>query len=163
MAVASIAMEYGANEDEAIAAVLHDAVEDCGGEPIAEQIGKMFGDGVRDVVLGCSDSTVDTGKTEKLPWKERKRAYLEHLRDSSDSVAFVSAADKLHNVRSMVADYRELGESLFARFNASRAEQLWFYRSVADVLTQRARSTQMISLARELDRTVKELETLATQ
>ena len=92
LAVASIALEHGADENEAIAALLHDAVEDAGGAPVREEIRKRFGEEVATIVDGCTD----TDESPKPPWRTRKEAYIAHLRDAPDSVALVSAADKLH-------------------------------------------------------------------
>ncbi|MCX7168598.1 MAG: HD domain-containing protein [Rhodocyclales bacterium] len=102
LAVAGIALEHGADEDEAIAALLHDAVEDCGGAPVLADIRHRFGDRVADIVSACSDTDV----TPKPPWQARKEAYLAHLKDAPASVRLVSAADKLHNARTILADYR---------------------------------------------------------
>ena len=104
-----MAIEYGADEDEAIGALLHDAAEDGGGEATLAEIRARFGDAVADIVLGCSDSLVEDPE-DKLPWRERKENYLAHLENASTSVCLVSAADKLHNVRSIMRDYREHGE-----------------------------------------------------
>lgn len=156
LGVTSIALEQGATEDEAIAALLHDAVEDQGGAPTREEIRERFGEGVAAIVDGCSDTDVEP----KPPWRARKEAYLGHLRSVSPSVCLVSAADKLHNLRAIVAVYRELGEALWQRFNARRDDQLWFYREFAAVL--RARNLQP-RLTAELERTLSELERLVAK
>ena len=108
LGVAAIAMEYGADEDEAIGALLHDAAEDGGGEATLAEIRARFGDAVGDIVLGCSDSLVEDPE-DKLPWRDRKENYLAHLDNASQSVCLVSAADKLHNVRSITRDYHSTG------------------------------------------------------
>ena len=114
LGVAAIAMEYGADEDEAIGALLHDAAEDGGGEATLAEIRARFGDAVGDIVLGCSDSLVEDPE-DKLPWRDRKENYLAHLENASQSVCLVSAADKLHNVRSIIRDYHEHGDDDLAR------------------------------------------------
>ena len=103
--MAALALEYGADDDQAIGALLHDAAEDGGGEATLAEIRARFGDAVGDIVLGCSDSLVEDPEG-KLPWLERKENYLAHLEHAGESVLLVSAADKLHNVRSMLEDYR---------------------------------------------------------
>jgi HD domain len=153
LAVASLALEYGATEDEAIAAVLHDAVEDQGGAPTARVIENKFGKRVADIVRACSDTDV----VPKPPWRERKEAYIAHVRDASASVRLVSACDKLHNARAILADYREHGESLWERFSGGRDGTLWYYRELIDAFSANGRSR----LVDELDRVVTELEVLA--
>lgn len=153
LGVASIALEYGADETEAIAALLHDAVEDQGGAPIREEIRRRFGDAVAAIVDGCTDS--DT--VPKPPWRGRKEAYIERLRHACDSVRLVSAADKLHNIRAITHEYRLLGESLFDHFRGGREGTLWYYRAVVDTLRQGG----VGPLIEELDRAVLELERLA--
>jgi (p)ppGpp synthase/HD superfamily hydrolase len=155
LAVASLALEHGADEDEAIAALLHDAVEDQGGLPTLERIRERFGDRVADVVLGCTDS-VETNPRQKPPWRQRKEAYLAHLATASASVRLVSAADKVHNERSLLADYRQSGEAIWSRFKGGRDGSLWYYRA----LVRAYQPGGPAALAAELDRVVTELETL---
>jgi (p)ppGpp synthase/HD superfamily hydrolase len=150
--VSGIVLDYGGSEDEAIAALLHDAAEDQGGKSTLNRIRKEFGSEVADIVEGCSD----TMRFLKPPWKQRKEEYIEHLRHASPSVCLVSAADKLHNVRSILADYREIGEEVWKRFSGKRDGSLWYYRTVVDVLRERFRHP----LFEELDRTIRELEKL---
>jgi GTP pyrophosphokinase len=152
LGVAALAIEYGATEDEAIGALLHDAAEDGGGEATLAEIRASFGDAVADVVLGCSDSLVEDPE-DKLPWRERKENYLAHLQHASDSVLLVSAADKLHNVRSITRDYREHGEEIWERFQGRRDGTLWYYETVADTLLRRYRS----QLTRDLQAAVDDL------
>jgi GTP pyrophosphokinase len=151
----SIALDYGANEDEAIAALLHDAIED--GEPteVARQIVWSFGEEVGRIVEGCSDS--DTHP--KPPWPERKEAYLVRLASEDRSVLLVSASDKLHNARSIVRDVRAVGEAVWDRFNASKDDTLRYYRRL--VAAYRANPAHTPALIAELDRTVTEMEVLA--
>jgi (p)ppGpp synthase/HD superfamily hydrolase len=152
LGVTAIAIEYGADEDEAIGALLHDAAEDGGGEATLAEIRARFGDAVADIVLGCSDSLVEDPE-DKLPWLERKENYLAHLENASGSVCLVSAADKLHNVRSIILDYREHGDDVWQRFQGKRDGTLWYYETVAHVLARRVYSP----LTRDLQRAVDEL------
>lgn len=158
LGVAAIALEYGAGEDEAIGAVLHDAAEDGGGEATLAEIRAQFGDVVADIVLGCSDSLVEDPE-DKLPWLERKQNYLAHLETAAGAVCLVSAADKLHNVRTITRDYREHGDEVWERFQGKRDGTLWYYETVADVLIRRYRSP----LTRDLQDAVDDLLTLAAQ
>ena len=157
LGVAALAIEYGANEDEAIGALLHDAAEDGGGEATLAEIRARFGEAVADIVLGCSDSLVEDPE-DKLPWRERKENYLAHLQNASESVLLVSAADKLHNVRSIARDYREHGEEIWNRFQGRRDGTLWYYETVADALLRRYRS----QLTRDLQDAVDELLKVAS-
>ena len=153
LGVAAIALEHGADEDEAIAALLHDAVEDQGGPPTGDEIRRRFGGRVADIVDGCTDA--DT--TPKPPWRERKEAFLVRLATADRSVRLVVAADKLHNARSVVADYRQFGETLWRRFTGGRSGTLWYYRAVASLL----KDVWPGALVDELVRTVDDLERLA--
>lgn len=156
LGVTAIALEYGADEDEGIGALLHDAAEDGGGEARLAEIRARFGDAVGDIVLGCSDSLVEHPE-DKLPWRERKEQYLAHVEVASRSVCLVSAADKLHNVRSIVRDLRLNGDEVWDRFQGRRDGTLWYYEAVADALARRDRS----QLTRDLLREVEELLRLA--
>jgi (p)ppGpp synthase/HD superfamily hydrolase len=157
MSVCALVLEAGGDEDQAIAALLHDAVEDQGGLPTLDTIRQMFGDRVANTVESCSDSMA-TNPDKKLPWRERKVKYLEHLRTASGDALLVSAADKLHNARAILSDYRELGEGLWSRFNAPREEQLWYYGALVETLWQ---TPTPKSLVDELSRVVGELRKLA--
>ena len=152
LAVSSLVLEHGGDEDEAIAALLHDAVEDQGGLPTLDEIRRRFGERVADIVRGCSDSFTQP----KPPWSERKAAYLEHLRGAPPSVRLVAVADKLHNARSVLSDYLSIGEALWGRFNSGRDQQLWYYRALVDTFLAAGPG----ALARELERVVAELEQL---
>lgn len=153
MAVCALVLEAGGDEDLAIAALLHDAVEDQGGVATLDTIRRLFGDRVAAAVEGCSDSTA-TNPEEKLPWRERKQAYLDHLRDAENDALLVAVADKLHNARAVLADYRQIGEALWGRFNASREDQLWFYNALVQILRY---TTAPPVLVNELARVVGEL------
>jgi GTP pyrophosphokinase len=150
LGVAAIAMEYGATEDEAIGALLHDAAEDGGGEETLAEIRARFEDAVADIVLGCSDSLVQNPE-DKLPWRDRKEGYLAHLETASTSVCLVSAADKLHNVRAITRDYRAEGEDIWNRFQGKRDGTLWYYDEVSDALLRRYRAPITRDLRREVD------------
>jgi len=155
LAVAGLVLENGASEDEAIAALLHDAVEDQGGAAVREEIRRRFGDSVVQIIDGCTDADV----IPKPPWRERKEKYIAHIRLASPSVRLVSAADKLHNARAILADYRVMGEALWDRFNGGKEGTLWYYRSLVDTFREVSGST---SLVEELGRVVSELERLAS-
>src|SRR5262249_45064046 len=130
MAVAALALEYGGREDEAIAALLHDAVEDQGGAETREEILRVFGPRITAIVDGCTD----TAEWPKPPGRDRKQAYIKHLRAAPRSVRLVSACDKLHNARSLAKDYRECGEALWDRFSGGREGTLWYYRAIVKAL-----------------------------
>ena len=153
LAVAAIVGENGGTEDEVVAALLHDAPEDRGGEARLTDIRHRFGHAVAEIVAGCSDTYEDP----KPPWRERKERHLAHLAGASEAVRLVSAADKLHNARSMLSDFRAAGEELWARFNGGREGTLWFYRAVVDTL----RVEQNDPTVEEIGRVVSELERLA--
>lgn len=151
LAVAAIVGENGGTEDEVVAALLHDAPEDAGGEAQLAEIRARFGETVAEIVAGCTDTYEDP----KPPWRERKERYIAHLSGAPAPVRLVSAADKLHNARSVLADYRAIGEDLWGRFNGGRSGTLWYYRAVADALAGGD------PVADELDRVVADLERLA--
>jgi (p)ppGpp synthase/HD superfamily hydrolase len=153
MSVAALVLEAGGDEDQTVAALLHDVVEDCGGEPVLEEVRLRFGDRVAKIVAGCTDAYV----IPKPAWKQRKLDYLEVLRRADDDVRLVSAADKLHNVRTILADYRAEGDAVWERFSGRRDGTLWYYRAVLDVLC----GGNPNRLVGELQRVVTELETLA--
>jgi (p)ppGpp synthase/HD superfamily hydrolase len=157
MSVCALVIEAGGDEDQAIAGLLHDAVEDQGGIPTLETIRHMFGDRVARIVEACSDSTA-TDPNEKPPWRERKVKYLEHLRMASADVVLVSAADKLHNARAILSDYRVVGERLWTRFNAAKADQLWYYGALVETLSHTAAPKAIVD---ELSRVAEELDRLA--
>ena len=149
MAVASLVLEAGGDEELAIAALLHDVVEDCGGMPRLREIRKMFGGRVADIVEGCTDSFVEP----KPEWAERKRGYLEEVKHADAETRLVSASDKLHNVRTILADYRKDGDAIWVRFNGKKEGTLWYYRALSD---EYARTPNRIT--RELAITVEQLE-----
>jgi (p)ppGpp synthase/HD superfamily hydrolase len=153
MGVASLVLEAGGDEDLAIAALLHDVVEDCGGAPMLKEVRRRFGKRVANIVEGCTDTDIDP----KPPWRERKENYLRHLRNADPDTRLVSAADKLHNVRSILTDYRDVGESIWARFNGGRDGTLWYYRVLLDEFLRRKPNR----ITRELELAVNDLELAA--
>ena len=153
MGVASLVLEAGGDEDLAIAALLHDVVEDCGGAPMLKEVRRRFGPRVAKVVEGCTDA--DT--YPKPPWRERKENYIRRLKKEDADTRLVSAADKLNNVRSILSDYRELGESVWSRFNGGREGTLWYYRTLLEEFIRRRPNR----ITRQFELAVNELETLA--
>ena len=153
LGVAAIAMEYGANETEAIAALLHDAVEDCGVATRLRDIERKFGKDVARIVEGCTD----TDQTPKPPWLERKKAYITHVRHAPIPTKLVSASDKLHNVRAILMDYRQEGERLWSRFNGGKQGALWYYRALVSAFSGK----RVQPLVQEIDRTLTKLELLS--
>jgi (p)ppGpp synthase/HD superfamily hydrolase len=158
LAVSSLVMEHGGSEDQAIAALLHDAIEDCGAtyaagrDGLRRQIRELFGPLVLEIVNGCTD---DEG-FEKSEWRERKLQYLYHLDTASSPVKLVSCADKVHNARCLLADYRSKGNLIWQRFRTkSAADQLWYYSELC-----RRFAGDPGDLAAELTRTVEELRRL---
>ena len=154
LGVASLVLEAGGDEDLAIAALLHDVVEDCGGAPMLKEIRLRFGKRVAHVVDGCTDTDLDP----KPPWLQRKKNYIAHLRTADADTRLVSAADKLYNARSIVAAYREVGDRVWERFHGKRDGTLWYYRALLDEF-KRQKATPLI---RELERAVLELEAVVT-
>jgi (p)ppGpp synthase/HD superfamily hydrolase len=143
-------------EDMVIAALLHDAVEDHGGMPRLRDIEHNFGADVARMVEGLSDSFVES-ENEKPSWEERKGCYIRRLEQEPLDVQLISAADKLYNVRTIVADYRDIGPRVWERFKRGRDQQLWYYKELLRVF--RAHPTNRI--VDEFERVVAELETLA--
>ncbi|MBW4629041.1 MAG: HD domain-containing protein [Brasilonema octagenarum HA4186-MV1] len=151
LSVAALVLEDGGDEDEAIAALLHDAIEDQGGAATREIILQQFGERVTSIVDGCTDA--DT--IPKSPWKERKQRYIESLRCASPSVRRVALADKLHNARSILADLRREGEAVWLKFKGGKEGTLWYYRSLLEVFLEASSNLWFVE---ELNRVVCELE-----
>jgi GTP pyrophosphokinase len=147
MGVASIVLDSGGNEDEAIAALLHDAAEDHGGRGRLDDIKRRFGDGVARIVEDCTDSW----ETPKPPWAERKRAYVEHARGLPAASLRVSAADKVHNAYAILRDLRNSGEAVWSRFNAPPDDVMAYYEG----LVRAYRAAGGGPLVEELDRIVR--------
>ena len=148
--VAGLALEFGADEDEAIAALLHDAVEDQGGAATGEEIRRRFGSRVAQIVDGCTDSD----QQPKPPWRARKEAFLARLAEATPSVRLVAACDKLDNVRTILVAHRQQGEQLWSLFKGGREGTLWYYARVTKIL-QAAGDSPLVD---ELSRAVSELE-----
>ena len=153
--VAGLVLEYGGSEDEAIGALLHDAVEDQGGMPVLDEIRRQFGDAVADIVLGCSDALT----RPKPPWRDRKQAHVEHVRTASPSVQLVVAADKLDNARSLLREYRARGEMLWNFFHGGREGTLWYY----DAMLAALKSAGVSAIVEEFERTLIEIRRIANE
>jgi (p)ppGpp synthase/HD superfamily hydrolase len=153
--VASLVLEAGGDEDLAIAALLHDVVEDCGGAPMLKEVRRRFGSRVAKIVDGCTDAYM----YPKPPWRERKENYIARLRKENADTRLVSAADKLNNIRSILSDYRTVGESVWSRFNGGREGTLWYYRTLRDEFLKH----KINRITRDFDLAVQELESLTTQ
>jgi (p)ppGpp synthase/HD superfamily hydrolase len=157
LAVAATVLEYGGDEDLAIAALLHDCVEDQGGKARLDDVRNRFGEGVARIVEACSDSLTDTRKGErKTHWQERKEAYLAHLRTADEDILWVSLADKVHNARTILRDLRkpDIGEKVWARFNVPTKQTLWYYHSLAEIFGERL-SNQLSNELREIVEVLK--------
>lgn len=151
LGVASLVIEFGGSEDQAIAGLLHDIIEDCGAahEPVVRS---KFGDAVADIVLACTDGTAegkaghDTVEARQRDWFERKRAYLAHLSQAPDTVLLVSGCDKLHNARAIVQDLEDpaVGTSVFERFTGGRSGSLGYYESLATIFAARRTRTWQV-------------------
>lgn len=147
--VAGIALEHGASEKVAIAALLHDVIEDT--SYTHADLAERFGSTVADIVLGCSDAD---GPEVKGAWRPRKQEYLEHLQACDDATVLVSCADKLHNVRTILTDLRAIGPSVWERFSGRCEGSLWYYTELARIFESRDLPP---SLVQELRRTVDAL------
>ena len=159
MSVAALVLEHGGDEDAAISGLLHDAIEDSSdGTATEARIRREFGAEVADTVVGCSDAIAVPGEV-KAPWRERKERYIRHVHDeASPAVLLVSACDKLHNARSIVADLRASGAAVWGRFSQrDPAEHLWYYQSLADGYAGRVPE----ALATELNRVLADMRALA--
>lgn len=154
LGVASIVIEYGGDEEMAIAALLHDAVEDQGGLPRLREIRKKFGKRVAHIVDGCTDAYTEP----KAPWLDRKRDYIARVAGENHEVRLVSAADKLSNARETLHEFRVHGDSVFEKFAGKKIGTLWYYRELINAF-RRAGSNPLIE---ELDLVVTELENLSS-
>ncbi len=152
LSVTALVMEAGGSEDECIAALLHDAVEDQGGESTADEIRLRFGGEVARIVGACSEDK-SAGRT----WIERKRSAVSKVAGTDASVRLVLTADKLHNIRSVIAEHAKIGEVIWWRFGGGREGTLWYYRAMAEAIGEAGGS----ELVRELRAAVEKLEALA--
>jgi len=151
LGVCSLVLEYGGDENCAIAALLHDAIEDQGAT--RDKIRHHFGEQVTAIVEACTE-------TEQIPkpsWRERKETYIAHIPDLSADAALVSAADKLHNASSIIKDYRMMGEDIWERFRGKKAGTVWYYRALTNAFRQRERTP----IIEELTQVVEQLESLS--
>ena len=165
MSVSALVMEHGGNEDQVIAGLLHDVIEDA--DPaeripdIRSEIIRRFGPKVLELVEGCTDGEPDANGN-KPAWETRKKAYLAHLEVSSDDLLLVSCCDKLHNARAILTDLVTHGNSMFDRFTAKQSQTLWYYSNLSDLFTRKLKGLAGIA-ARELAFTVSEIKRLAEQ
>ncbi len=150
LAVSSLVLEAGGDQEQAVAALLHDALEDQGDKTSFEEIESRFGGRVAQIVRACSDTEV----RPKPPWRIRKQAYLDRLEEESEDILLVSVADKLHNARTTLADRRADGAAVWERFNVGVEEQRWYYGALVDVFSRRLPGNRLVA---ELERTVTEL------
>lgn len=155
LGVTSLVLEDGGREDEAIAALLHDAVEDQGGMKTLDEIRRRFGDTVAEIVAGLTDAF----ETPKPPWEQRKIDYLTHLKGAGPMVRRVSLADKLYNARSILRNLRTLGPSTWQRFNGGKQGSLWYYRALVEIFEENEASF----MSNELSRVVGEIERIADE
>jgi GTP pyrophosphokinase len=173
MLVSALVLEAGGDEDYAIAALLHDAVEDSdNGAVMLDRIRGQFRPRVASIVEACSDSSATPGEA-KPPWRERKERYIAHLQAADADALLVSACDKLHNASAIVADMREIGVKVFDRFDASPADEIWYHQEICTVLSSRIRPTlawklrrviiDMTELGNELEITTQEQRAWALQ
>ena len=133
MSVAALTLEHGGDEDQAIAALLHDAAEDCGGQERLNDIRDKFGDDVADMVADCTDSWTDP----KPEWRIRKEAYIASIATKPERSLLVTLADKTHNARAIISDLNDVGAELWNRFSAERHEIIWYYEALASALEER--------------------------
>jgi GTP pyrophosphokinase len=155
LSAAALVVENGGGEDEAVAAILHDAVEDQGGAARLDDIRRRFGDRVAGIVKGCTDTApARQGSGKKEPWRLRKERHIAHLAETTDhGILLVVAADKLHNARAILQDIRKSGLSVYDRFNAGKEGTLWYYREIAAILKKNLGGF----LAEELKRVVEKI------
>jgi (p)ppGpp synthase/HD superfamily hydrolase len=155
--VCALVQQDGGDDDEAIAGLLHDVLEDKPEEAPAATIANLWGPRVLDLIQVATDTAPGYAGGPKEPWQVRKERYLEHIRHASPADLRVTVADKVDNVRALVADFQRIGEKLFTRFSAPCDQQLWYYRSAVDAYTAAGFRTPLLV---ELGRSVAELESL---
>ncbi|MEB3217907.1 MAG: HD domain-containing protein [Nostocales cyanobacterium 94392] len=149
LSVSALILEAGGTEEQAIAGLLHDAVEDQGGKATREQIRQQFGETIVEIIDSCTESDI----TPKPPWKERKIKYIENIRNASDSVKLVSLADKLHNARSLLIGYRNQRDKLWDYFSGTKEDKLWFYGELLKIYKE----SNVSFMTLELELILKEL------
>jgi len=160
LATCALVLLDGGDEDEAIAALLHDALEDHPETVTREDIRVRFGDRVLDIVVACTDTPPDYSGGRKPPWKARKEQYLERVRTSAPGTLRVSLADKVDNARAILADYRAIGPSVWERFSAGETEQLWYYESLVGAYRTAGVRSDLLG---ELTRVVGEIARLISE
>jgi (p)ppGpp synthase/HD superfamily hydrolase len=158
LSVCSLILVDGGDEDEAIAGLLHDTLEDHPDLVRRSELESRFGERVLALIEGCTDTPPDYSGGLKPPWRERKLAYLSHLASAPREDLRVSLADKVDNARAIVTDYQLLGEALWSRFNAGRADQLWYYGALVDTIRQRRPPGRLLE---QLEFCVAEMKRLA--
>jgi (p)ppGpp synthase/HD superfamily hydrolase len=136
LSVSALVLEDGGDEIEAIAALLHDSLEDQPDKTSPAEIRSRFGEGVVQLVVACTDTPPDYQGGPKPAWRKRKEDYLNHIREGAGGALRIVLADKLHNIRTMLMDYRRNGDDLWRIFNSGKAGQLWFYQSMATAFEQ---------------------------
>lgn len=162
LAVTALVIQDGGDEDQAIAALLHDAVEDQGGRETLAEIHRRFGEQVARIVEHCTDAYEDP----KPPWRARKESYLARLRQAPPEVQRVSLADKLHNARSILRDLRSGGPQVWERFRGGKEGTLWYYRSLVEIFTPAETQAPIRTngyMAAELNRVYAEIVRLAAR
>ena len=152
MSVTAIVLENGGDEDEAIAALLHDAVEDQGGLKTLKEVRIRFGEKVAEIVDGCTDAYTQP----RPPWRKRKEAYIAHLYQASPSIILVSLADKLHNTRAILTDYRQVGDDLWDRFVGGRSDTMWYYQELSKVFREITSGFMVEEFEHIVDRIISE-------
>ena len=158
LGVCALVLSDGGSEEEAVAALLHDALEDHPNETSREEIGKRFGARVLSIVEDCTDTPPDYKGGDKPPWRQRKESYVEHIRSSDSRSHRVALADKLNNITSTIVDYRRHGESVWERFNAGKEDQVWLYRTLVEAFREAGVKGPMFD---EFAKVVKELDRMA--
>ena len=157
LGAAVIAIEFGANEDQAIAALLHDAVEDQGGQPRLDDIRLRFGEDVARMVDACTDTDVQP----KPDWRPRKEAYLKHLETAPVDALLVSLSDKIHNAEAILSDLRAIGDEIWTRFTGGKDGTLWYYQELESIFSRRLPGPAAVRLkfaVAELGRTAGKAE-----
>jgi len=153
--VCALVLEDGGDEDEAIAALLHDTLEDHPKEVTKADLARRFGPRVADLVAQCTDTPPDYRGGPKAPWRGRKEAYVERIREERYPLCRVALADKLHNTRSIVLDHRRFGDEVWTRFNAAKEDELRYHRALVEAFREAMAPDHLVS---ELDSLVRELE-----
>lgn len=170
MGVASLVLEAGGDEDQAIAALLHDVPEDCGGEVRLTEIRELFGTRVEQIVRDCSDTLV-ADRADKAPWRQRKQAHIDHVKTADFDTLLVVAADKLHNGRSIATDLDNFKSVVWDRFNAwdidgnneriagsCASNVIWYYTGMCSALSARDVSQTLI---KPLERVISQMKALS--